>query len=168
MRFIIFLLTLSQVGLSSMAMAAIDLVLPTENQHLFSGEPEKFYMYVDRYFDNEHTQPWEGGSYGYVRTSMRVGDQVIQTKFHEGIDIAPTLLGLVGIALVGYAIVCGWVCYLGIQSTEIVEKGSLLRFYGISCGVSLIGGLWLLRFGWRWACAWAWRVWQSTPPSCWR
>lgn len=89
MRFITSLLTLSQVGLSSLAMAAIDLVLPTENQHLFSGEPEKFYMYVDRYFDNEHTQPWEGGSYGYVRTSMRVGDQVIQTKFHEGIDIAP-------------------------------------------------------------------------------
>lgn len=46
---------------------------------------------------------------------------------------AGCVIGLVGIALVGYAIVCGWVCYLGIQSTEIVEKGSLLRL------------------GWRWA-----------------
>ena len=64
---------------------------------------------------------------------------------------AGCVIGLVGIALVGYGVVCGWVCYLGIQSTEIVEKGSLLRFYGISCGVSLIGGLWLLRLGWRWA-----------------
>jgi len=89
MRFITSLLTLSQFVLGSLAMAAIDLVLPTENQRLFSGEPEKFYMYVDRYFDDKHTQPWEGGSYGYVRTSMRLGDQVIQTKFHEGIDIAP-------------------------------------------------------------------------------
>ena len=64
---------------------------------------------------------------------------------------AGCVIGLVGIALVFYAIVCGWVCYLGIQSTEVVEKWSLLRFYGISSGVSLVGGLWLLRLGWRWA-----------------
>jgi murein DD-endopeptidase MepM/ murein hydrolase activator NlpD len=71
------------------ALANHDLQLPTENHHLFSGEPEKFYMYVDRYFEGAHTQPWEAGSYGFVRTSVRVGDQIIQTKFHEGIDIAP-------------------------------------------------------------------------------
>ncbi len=64
---------------------------------------------------------------------------------------AGCVIGLMGIALVGYAIVCGWVCYLSIQSTEIAEKGRLLRFYGISCGVSLVVGLWLLRLGWRWA-----------------
>lgn len=64
---------------------------------------------------------------------------------------AGCVIGLVGIALVGYAIASGWVCYLTIQSAEIVKKGSLLRFYGISCGVSLVGGLWLLRLGWRWA-----------------
>ena len=68
---------------------AVDLQLPTENDHLFRGEPEKFYMYVDRYFEGEHSRPWEGGSYGFVRTSVRVGDQILQTKFHEGIDIAP-------------------------------------------------------------------------------
>jgi len=56
---------------------------------------------------------------------------------------------LVGIALIGYAIACGWVCYLTVQSTEIQEKESLLRFYGISCVASLVGGIWLLRFGTR-------------------
>lgn len=70
-------------------LAALDLQLPTENHHLFSGQPEKFYMYVDRYFEGDHTKPWEGGAYGYVRTSVRVGDKILQTKFHEGIDIAP-------------------------------------------------------------------------------
>lgn len=56
---------------------------------------------------------------------------------------------LAGIALVGYALACGWVCYLAVQSTEIEDKESLLRFYGISCVVSLVGGIWLLRFGTR-------------------
>ncbi len=74
---------------ASTAWSSIDLQLPTENDHLFSGNPEKFFMYVDRYFEGDHSQPWEGGSYGYVRTSQRVGVQIIQTKFHEGIDIAP-------------------------------------------------------------------------------
>jgi murein DD-endopeptidase MepM/ murein hydrolase activator NlpD len=69
--------------------AQLDIQLPTENHHLFSGQPEKFYMYVDRYFEGTHTQPWQAGSYGFVRTSVRVGDQIVQTKFHEGIDIAP-------------------------------------------------------------------------------
>ena len=64
---------------------------------------------------------------------------------------AGCVLGLLGFALIGYALACGWVCYRAIQSTEIVQKGSLLRFYGISCGVSLVGGLWLLRLGWRMA-----------------
>lgn len=69
--------------------SALEIQLPTENHHLFSGQPEKFYMYVDRNFDGVQSQPWEGGSYGFVRTSMRIGETVLQTKFHEGIDIAP-------------------------------------------------------------------------------
>jgi len=64
---------------------------------------------------------------------------------------AGCVIGLVGVALVGYGIVCGWVCFLTVQSTEVVEKGTLLRFYGVSCAVSLVGGLWLLREGWRMA-----------------
>jgi len=67
----------------------IDLRLPTENRHLFSGELDRFYMYVDRNFEGEQSQPWEGGSYGYVRTPVRVRGDVVMTRFHEGIDIAP-------------------------------------------------------------------------------
>lgn len=67
----------------------LELVLPTENQHLFSGEPEKFYMYVDRTFEGEVSKPWDGGAFGYTRSPIRVGGQVVMTRFHEGIDIAP-------------------------------------------------------------------------------
>jgi murein DD-endopeptidase MepM/ murein hydrolase activator NlpD len=67
----------------------IDLRLPTENHHLFSSEPERFYMYVDRTFEGETSKPWEGGAFGYVRTPIRVNGEVLMTKFHEGIDIAP-------------------------------------------------------------------------------
>lgn len=67
----------------------IELSLPTENHYLFSGEPEKFYMYVERVFEGETTKPWEGGSFGYVRSPIRVGEHVVMTRFHEGIDIAP-------------------------------------------------------------------------------
>jgi len=69
--------------------AGIDLRLPTENHHLFSDEPEQFYMYVDRDFEGQKSKPWEGGTYGMVRNALRLGDQVIYTKFHEGIDISP-------------------------------------------------------------------------------
>ncbi|HRH98939.1 MAG TPA: hypothetical protein PLB55_23570 [Prosthecobacter sp.] len=62
---------------------------------------------------------------------------------------AGCVIVLAGSALVGYALACGWVCYLAVQSTEIEDKGSLLRFYGISGVVSLVGGIWLLRFGTR-------------------
>lgn len=67
---------------------AFDFKLPTENDHLYSG-PEKFYMYVDRNFEGQLTKPWEGGKFGFVRTPIRINGEVILTKFHEGIDIAP-------------------------------------------------------------------------------
>jgi len=76
-------------AMCGIARAEIDLRLPTENHHLFSGEPERFYMYVDRIFEGETSKPWEGGAFGFTRTARRFGDQVILTKFHEGIDIAP-------------------------------------------------------------------------------
>ena len=63
--------------------------LPTENRHLFSGQPERFYMYVDRIFEGETSTPWEGGAWGLVRTPVRVGGAVHYRRFHEGIDIAP-------------------------------------------------------------------------------
>lgn len=67
----------------------IDLRLPTENHHLFTGELDRFYMYVDRNFEGKASQPWEAGSFGFVRNAMRQGEKVIFTKFHEGIDISP-------------------------------------------------------------------------------
>lgn len=69
--------------------AGIDLRLPTENHHLFTGESDRFYMYVDRVFEGETSKPWEGGSFGFVRNAVRLNNEVILTKFHEGIDIAP-------------------------------------------------------------------------------
>ena len=63
--------------------------LPTANQHLFGDEPEKFYMYVNRTFEGETSKPWEGGSFGYVRSPIRVGGKLVMSRFHEGIDIAP-------------------------------------------------------------------------------
>jgi len=74
----------------------LDLRLPTENHHLFSDEPERFYMYVDRNFEGQASKPWEAGSFGYVRNAMRMGDQVLLTKFHEGIDISPIKRDAVG------------------------------------------------------------------------
>ena len=84
-RFSAFLLSLAGI----LAAAPIDLRLPTENQHLFTGEMDQFYMYVERTFEGQTTKPWEAGSYGFVRSAIRVNDQVLMTKFHEGIDISP-------------------------------------------------------------------------------
>lgn len=80
-------------------LAGLDLRLPTENQHLFSGQPERFYMHVDRVFEGTASKPWEGGSFGLVRNAVRVDGKVLMTKFHEGIDIAPIQRDRAGNAL---------------------------------------------------------------------
>lgn len=69
--------------------SGIELRLPTENHHLLTGEPHRFYMHVDRFFEGQASKPWEGGCFGMVRNAIRLNDQVVLTKFHEGIDIAP-------------------------------------------------------------------------------
>ncbi|GAA5118802.1 M23 family metallopeptidase [Luteolibacter yonseiensis] len=84
-RTLVSLLSLATVT----AAAPIDLRLPTENHHLFTGEMDRFYMYVDRNFEGQQTKPWEAGSFGLVRTAIRVNGEVLLTKFHEGIDISP-------------------------------------------------------------------------------
>jgi|688.fasta_scaffold215887_2 murein DD-endopeptidase MepM/ murein hydrolase activator NlpD len=71
------------------ACGGIDLRLPTENHHLFTGDSDRFYMYVDRIFEGVASKPWQGGAYGFTRNAMRVNGEVVLTKFHEGIDIAP-------------------------------------------------------------------------------
>ena len=64
-------------------------VLPTDNDALFRGQPEKFYMYTDRDFEGVKSRPWQGGSYGFTRNQQRVGGKILLTKFHEGIDVSP-------------------------------------------------------------------------------
>jgi len=65
------------------------LILPTENQGLLRGDPAGFYQYVQRDFEGQVSQPWEGGQYGFVRNPVRFGSAIVYTHFHEGIDIRP-------------------------------------------------------------------------------
>jgi hypothetical protein len=65
------------------------LVLPTDNDAIFREDGPAFYMYVDRNFEKQQSTPWEGGQFGFVRGPVRLGGNVIQMHFHEGIDIAP-------------------------------------------------------------------------------
>jgi len=69
--------------------APTSLVLPTDNNHIFRGESEKFYMYVHRNFEGKASRAWTAGKYGFVRNLKRTEDGVIGTRFHEGIDISP-------------------------------------------------------------------------------
>lgn len=77
-------------ALSTMTVQAFAPVLPTDNDALFRGQPERFFMHVDRDFEGTKSTPWLGGTYGFQRGPERIGGKVILTKFHEGIDIAPT------------------------------------------------------------------------------
>jgi peptidase M23-like protein len=65
----------------------LDLILPTDNDALFSGDGPAFYQYVDRNYGGAKSTPWEGGQYGFVRDPKSTGGGVIYTRFHEGIDI---------------------------------------------------------------------------------
>lgn len=64
-------------------------VLPTDNDALLRNDGPGFYMFVDRNFEKQQSTPWEGGQFGYVRGPVRVGSNVVQMHFHEGVDIAP-------------------------------------------------------------------------------
>jgi murein DD-endopeptidase MepM/ murein hydrolase activator NlpD len=75
---------------SMMAQAAgtvADLVLPTDNDALFSGDGPAFYQYVERDYKGVKSMPWEGGQYGFVRDPMETSAGIVYTRFHEGIDI---------------------------------------------------------------------------------
>jgi hypothetical protein len=65
----------------------LDLVLPTDNDALFSGDAPAFYQHVDRDYNGVKSTPWEGGQYGFVRDPKGTGENVVYTRFHEGIDI---------------------------------------------------------------------------------
>ena len=65
--------------------------LPTDNNTLFSTGGNDYYMYVDRSFEGQKTQPWQAGTYGMVRNPFRPqpGAEVMFSRFHEGIDVKP-------------------------------------------------------------------------------
>jgi hypothetical protein len=65
----------------------LDLVLPTDNDALFSGDGPAFYQYIDRDYNGVKSTPWEGGQYGFVSDPKSTGGGVVYTRFHEGIDI---------------------------------------------------------------------------------
>ena len=65
------------------------IILPTDNQGLLTGDCAGFYQYVQRDFEGQKSEPWEGGQYGFVRNPKRIGSQIIYTRFHAGIDIRP-------------------------------------------------------------------------------
>ncbi len=88
--------TLLALGVSALAATPLELRLPTANHHLLVGEPEKFYMYVERTFEGETRKCWEAGGFGFVRSPVRINGQVVYTHFHEGIDIAPVERDSVG------------------------------------------------------------------------
>jgi hypothetical protein len=77
------------VAAGPLGAAVPELCLPTENHHLLTGEPEKFFMYVDRTVEGVASKPWEGGTFGLVRTPVKVNGQTVCRQFHEGIDIMP-------------------------------------------------------------------------------
>ena len=68
---------------------ALDLVLPTDNDALFSGDGAAFYQYIERNYKGVKSRPWEGGQYGFVRDPTDTAGGVVYTRFHEGIDIRP-------------------------------------------------------------------------------
>src|SRR6266566_3423379 len=67
----------------------VDLVLPTDNDALFSGNGLTFYQYVERDFKGVKSTPWEGGQYGFVRDPVETSAGVVYTRFHDGIDVKP-------------------------------------------------------------------------------
>lgn len=73
--------------------------LPTANDNLFRDKPEAFYQYVERVFEGAASKPWTGGQFGFVRNPARWNGQIIQTKFHEGIDIKPVARDARGLPL---------------------------------------------------------------------
>ncbi len=77
-----------QFGLSALGQP-VNIVLPTENRALLSGDNAAFYQYVKRDFEGDSSTPWEGGQYGFVRNPRRFGAIVLDTRFHEGMDIRP-------------------------------------------------------------------------------
>lgn len=86
-----FLTILLLIPFALKAAEPLKLSLPTDNNALFEGDPEDFYMFVYRTSEGKTTQAWTGGQYGFVRNLINTEQEgIIATKFHEGLDIKPT------------------------------------------------------------------------------
>ena len=77
------------MGVQTSLSQGLDLVLPTDNDALFSGDGAAFYQYVERNYKGLKSTPWEGGQYGFVRDPTDTAGGVVYTRFHEGIDMRP-------------------------------------------------------------------------------
>src|SRR2546423_4074749 len=66
---------------------SLEIVLPTENDALYSEDGPAFYQYIERDYNGVKSTPWEGGQYGFVRDPKETAGGVVYTRFHEGIDI---------------------------------------------------------------------------------
>ena len=83
-------LTVALISSTTMAQnPTVDLILPTDNDALFSGDGPTFYQYIERDYKGAKSTPWEGGQYGFVRDPTDTAGGVVYTRFHEGIDIRP-------------------------------------------------------------------------------
>jgi hypothetical protein len=69
--------------------AELLLDFPTDNRALLEGKSQDFFMYVNRDFEGEKSQPWQGGQFGFVRGPVRNGSSIHYLQLHEGIDIRP-------------------------------------------------------------------------------
>ncbi|MBQ8515993.1 MAG: M23 family metallopeptidase [Akkermansia sp.] len=91
-HFFIRLISTALLGFSGASSAGVDLVyrLPTGNDALFRGDNKAFFTYVDRTFEGVTSQPWEAGTYGFVRNPFRLNNgKIMFSRLHEGIDISP-------------------------------------------------------------------------------
>jgi murein DD-endopeptidase MepM/ murein hydrolase activator NlpD len=97
----------------------LGLVLPTDNDAIFSADPSNFYMYTDRNFEGVTSKPWEGGQYGFSRDQKRTSIGIIYTRLHEGIDIRPVKRDASGNPLDEVrAIAAGTVVYVSASAGE--------------------------------------------------
>lgn len=83
---IIILAILASMAVPFLQSAPLGLVLPTDNDTLFT-DPSQFYMYTYRNFEGVQSTPWQAGGYGLVRNQKRTPDGIIGTRIHEGVDI---------------------------------------------------------------------------------
>ncbi len=78
------------VAAAAMQAQNLSYSLPTENDALYRGDKEGYFMYCDRLFEGVKSQPWEAGTYGMVRNPFRTHDgKILFSRFHEGIDVKP-------------------------------------------------------------------------------